>query len=123
MVVAPLATLPNWVREFEKWLPQYPVIRYHGSAPEREAMMRGPMNPKNKRNADFPFIVTSYELSIRDQAKLEKLSKFTYLIVDEGMYACVVLVRSRVTRFTNSSLLLTYLLLQATDSRIIAALS
>ena len=84
LVVAPLATLPNWVREFEKWLPVRPVVRYHGSAPEREAMMKGPMNPKQRKSNDFPFIVTSYEVAIRDQAKLEKLCNFTYVIVDEG---------------------------------------
>jgi ATP-dependent DNA helicase len=84
IVVAPLATLPNWVREFEKWLPGQPVIRYHGSSQERDDMLKGPLNPKFRRNKDFPFIITSYEVSIRDQAKLEKLSEFTYLIVDEG---------------------------------------
>jgi len=84
LVVAPLATLPNWVREFEKWLPTHPVIRYHGPAPIREAMLKGPLNPKLKRIPDFPFIVTSYEVAIRDQKKLERLSEFSYLIVDEG---------------------------------------
>lgn len=84
LIVAPLATLPNWVREIEKWLPSHPVLRYHGPAPEREAMRRGPLHPKLRRNPDFPFIVTSYEVVIRDQTKLEKLTEFTYLIVDEG---------------------------------------
>lgn len=84
LVVAPLATLPNWVREFQKWLPWHPVIRYHGPAAEREAMLKGPMNPKKRKKDDFPFIVTSYEVAIRDQSKLERLSEFTYLIVDEG---------------------------------------
>ena len=84
MVVAPLATLPNWVREFEKWMPDHPVIRYHGPAAEREAMIKGPLHYKQRRQKDFPFIVTSYEVAIRDQSKLERLSEFTYLIVDEG---------------------------------------
>ena len=84
MVVAPLATLPNWVREFQKWLPQQPVIRYHGPAPKREAMLKGPLHYKQRRQKDFPVIVTSYEVAIRDQSKLEKLTEFTYLIVDEG---------------------------------------
>ena len=82
LVVAPLATLPNWVREFEKWLPDRKVVRYHG--PEREALLKGPLHPKLRKTPDFPFIVTSYEVSIRDQAKLEKLSEFSYIIVDEG---------------------------------------
>lgn len=84
LIVAPLATLPNWVREFEKWLPDHPVVRYHGPATERDRMLKTILSPKLKRNPDFPFIVTSYEVAIRDQAKLEKLSEFTYLIVDEG---------------------------------------
>ena len=84
MIVAPLATLPNWVREFEKWMPSHSVVRYHGPAPTRDAMLKGPLNPKLKRNPDFPFIVTSYEVAIRDQKKLERLAEFSYLIVDEG---------------------------------------
>jgi ATP-dependent DNA helicase len=84
LVVAPLATLPNWVREFEKWLPSQPVVRYHGPAPDRDRMLKTMLNPKLRRNPNFPVIVTSYEVAIRDQTKLEKLSEFTYVIVDEG---------------------------------------
>lgn len=84
LIVAPLATLPNWVREFEKWLPQHPVIRYHGTAAERDAMLAGPLHWKKRREPDFPFIVTSYETAIRDANKLQKLSEFTFQIVDEG---------------------------------------
>ena len=92
MVVAPLATLPNWVREFQKWLPDHAVVRYHGPAAEREAMLKGPLHHKQRRQKDFPFIVTSYEVAIRDQVKLERLSEFTYLIVDEGHRLCVTLI-------------------------------
>ena len=84
LIVAPLATLPNWVREFERWLPQFPVIRYHGTSQERDAMWKGPMEPKKRKSAEFPFIVTSYEMAIRDRSKLERLGEFTFLIVDEG---------------------------------------
>ena len=84
LIVAPLATLPNWVREFEKWLPSHPVIRFHGTAADREAMFQGPLHPKKKKAVDFPFIVTSYETAIRDRNKLLRLSEFTYIIVDEG---------------------------------------
>jgi ATP-dependent DNA helicase len=109
LVVAPLATLPNWVREFEKWLPQHPVVRYHGTAPEREAMLKGPLNPKLRRSPNFPFIVTSYEVSIRDQAKLEKLTEFTYLIVDEGHrlknHRCTLLTSLKRLKAANRLLL------------------
>lgn len=84
IVVAPLATLPNWVREFEKWLPGQPVIRFHGNQTERDAMINGPLNPKNKKKDDFPIIVTSYEVAIRDEKRLNKIGEFTYLVVDEG---------------------------------------
>lgn len=84
LIVAPLATLPNWVREFEKWLPSSPVVRYHGAAPVREGLLRGPLNPKQKKSRSFPIVVTSYEVSIKDQAKLNKLGPYTYVVVDEG---------------------------------------
>ena len=110
IVVAPLATLPNWVREFQKWLPSKPVVRYHGSAAERDAMLAGPLNPKLKKNVDFPVVVTSFETAIRDQKKLARLGKFTYVIVDEGHrlknHRCM-LIRSLKTLSTDNRLLLT----------------
>lgn len=110
LVVAPLATLPNWVREFQKWLPSQPVLRYHGTAPEREAMMRGPLNPKGRRDKKFPFIVTSFETAIRDQKHLSKLCPYSYVIVDEGHrlknHRCL-LIRSLKTLRANNRLLLT----------------
>jgi len=86
LVVAPLATLPNWTREFEKWLPDVPVCRYHGTTVEREAMLNTTLHPRLKRVAGqtFPVIVTSYEMSIKDERKLNKIGPFTYLVVDEG---------------------------------------
>ena len=84
IVVAPLATLPNWVREFQKWLPSLPVIRFHGNAAEREAMLKGPLNPKQRRSNTFPAIVTSYETAIKEEKKLNRIGEFTYLVVDEG---------------------------------------
>lgn len=110
LVVAPLATLPNWVREFEKWLPTQPVVRYHGTNLEREALMKGPLNPKERRNKTFPFIITSFETAIRDQNRLAKLCPFSYVIVDEGHrlknHRCM-LIRSLKSFKTNNRLLLT----------------
>lgn len=109
LIVAPLATLPNWVREFEKWLPGRPVLRYHGAAADREAMLKGPMHPKQRRSPSFPFIVTSYEVAIRDQAKLEKLNEFTYLIVDEGQrlknHRCTLIASLKRLKAANRLLL------------------
>eukprot|EP00544_Gedaniella_sp_CCMP2646_P001890 CAMPEP_0202508928 /NCGR_PEP_ID=MMETSP1361-20130828/52506_1 /ASSEMBLY_ACC=CAM_ASM_000849 /TAXON_ID=210615 /ORGANISM="Staurosira complex sp., Strain CCMP2646" /LENGTH=809 /DNA_ID=CAMNT_0049143123 /DNA_START=85 /DNA_END=2514 /DNA_ORIENTATION=- len=109
IVVAPLATLPNWVREFEKWLPVRPVVRYHGAASHRESLMRGPLNPRNRKKDDYPFIVTSYEVAIKDQSKLERISEFTYLIVDEGQrlknHRCTLLASLKRLKAANRLLL------------------
>eukprot|EP00804_Cyclotella_cryptica_P015158 CCRYP_000709-RB/>CCRYP_000709-RB protein AED:0.02 eAED:0.02 QI:1473/1/1/1/1/1/2/154/555 len=109
IVIAPLATLPNWVREFEKWLPSLPVVRFHGAQAERDAMIAGPLNPKNKRRDDFPVIVTSYEVAIRDEKRLNKIGEFTYLIVDEGQrlknHRCTLITSLKRIKSSNRLLL------------------
>jgi len=94
LVVAPLATLPNWIREFEKWLPTLPCIRYHGTKEERaEFFMKidpvtkqniAPLKKKDVKAKHFPVIITSYEVAIRDVKKLSSLGPYTYMVVDEG---------------------------------------
>ena len=81
-------------REFEKWLPCLPVIRYHGSKEERAEFFYkvdpvtkanvAPLKKKEVKMKHFPVIVTSYEVAIRDVKKLGSLSPFTYMVVDEG---------------------------------------
>jgi ATP-dependent DNA helicase len=78
IIAAPLATLPNWIKEFKKWLPKVETLLYHGSRPEREAMRRMYMplerksGKKSKKGAGgeqkrFPIIITSYEICIIDR--------------------------------------------------------
>ena len=38
LIVVPVSTLPNWIREFEKFCPEMNVIKYHGTQQEREVM-------------------------------------------------------------------------------------
>jgi len=84
IVAAPLATLPNWMNEFKKWLPEMPTLLYHGPKSER-ARMRAELMPVGTLGKDstFPVIVTSYEICIIDRRQLEKY-RWQYLIVDEG---------------------------------------
>ncbi|GMI37293.1 hypothetical protein TeGR_g6577 [Tetraparma gracilis] len=118
LVVAPLATLPNWVREFEKWLPSLPVVRYHGSAAERgafwvhedgEGRNVAPLQKKNRKDPKFPVVITSYEVAIRDMKKLSTLAPFQYMIVDEGQRLknrkCCLIKNLKMIRADNRLLL------------------
>merc|ERR1719469_915485 len=47
-------------------------------------MMANRLHPKLKRSGTFPVIITSYEVAIKDEKKLNKIGEYTYLVVDEG---------------------------------------
>jgi ATP-dependent DNA helicase len=72
-------------------------------------MLKNDLNPKHKRNPDFPIIVTSYEIAIKDQGKLDKIGPFTYLIVDEGQrlknHRCTLIQSLKKIRANNRLLL------------------
>lgn len=40
LIVVPLSTLRNWVKEFRKFAPDIPVVEYHGTPEERAALRR-----------------------------------------------------------------------------------
>jgi ATP-dependent DNA helicase len=82
LIAGPLATITNWVKEFKKWLPSCPVILYHGSKPEREALRKKHMPTSRSKDLDFPIVVTSFEMCIADRASLEQYV-WQYIILDE----------------------------------------
>jgi ATP-dependent DNA helicase len=82
LVVGPLSTLPNWVSEFQRWCPTFPVLLYHGNRPGRAAL-RAKHLPYGAVGADFPVIVTSYEIVMADRKFLQR-HHFKYIVVDEG---------------------------------------
>lgn len=47
LVVAPLSTLSNWMREFNRWAPDIPVVLYHGTPEVRKCAELGgiPIQP------------------------------------------------------------------------------
>ncbi|KKA28994.1 hypothetical protein TD95_004146 [Thielaviopsis punctulata] len=64
LIVAPLSTLSNWMDEFGRWVPDIPVVMYHGTPPERAAIWSKEVvkHYKGGRPTDrFPVICTSYE--------------------------------------------------------------
>lgn len=108
MVLGPLSTLPNWVAEFERWAPDFPVVLYHGSKDER-ASIRASRMRSTKIGADFPVVVTSYEIAIADIKFLAK-HHWKYLVVDEGHRLKNMncrLIRELRTLTTDNKLLLT----------------
>uniref|UniRef100_A0A914WHX1 Helicase ATP-binding domain-containing protein n=1 Tax=Plectus sambesii TaxID=2011161 RepID=A0A914WHX1_9BILA len=83
-IVAPLSTLGNWMREFQKFAPKIPVMIYHGSGAER-----WPKLAKFRRVHMLdgvkvcPVVISSYEMVLYDSKKLQQFT-FSYFIVDEG---------------------------------------
>lgn len=43
LVVVPLSTVPNWIREFRKWLPQVNALVYVGDSKSREVWQQWPI--------------------------------------------------------------------------------
>ena len=82
LVVGPLSTLPNWHAEFQRFTPNIPVILYHGT-PDERAEKRTRINKKLKGGLGLPVVITSYEIIIRDAAKLRTVP-WKYIVVDEG---------------------------------------
>jgi ATP-dependent DNA helicase len=80
LIAAPLATIPNWVNEFQKWLPSCPVITYHGSKPEREQVRRDVMQVSNQKSLTFPVVITSFEICMIDRSFLERYTWQVILI-------------------------------------------
>ena len=111
IIIAPLATITNWLKEFQKWLPQCPVLLYHGTKLEREALRKTHMSKSystvlpttaatgtgtvamsvqdTKNNflkkfpPIFPIIITSFEISMIDRPFLEQY-EWKFMVLDEG---------------------------------------
>lgn len=107
MILGPLSTLPNWVAEFERWAPNFPVVLYHGNKEERAELRTTRLN--KKLDQTYPVVVTSYEIAIADMKFLVK-QHWKYLIVDEGHRLKNMncrLIRELKTLRTDNKLLLT----------------
>eukprot|EP00607_Mallomonas_marina_P010165 CAMPEP_0182419294 /NCGR_PEP_ID=MMETSP1167-20130531/3704_1 /TAXON_ID=2988 /ORGANISM="Mallomonas Sp, Strain CCMP3275" /LENGTH=717 /DNA_ID=CAMNT_0024594119 /DNA_START=47 /DNA_END=2204 /DNA_ORIENTATION=- len=83
LIAGPLATLPNWMNEFKKWLPSLNTVLYHGSKSERENIRNHSMKVADQKSLDFPVVVTSFEICMIDRFHLAKYH-WQYIILDEG---------------------------------------
>jgi ATP-dependent DNA helicase len=83
LVAAPLSTTSNWVDEFQRWTPEIPVVLYHGSKQEREAIRRKSF--KHPGSPEFPVVITSYEICMNDRKFLANFGwKFIIIVRDSG---------------------------------------
>ncbi|KAF9502487.1 hypothetical protein BDN71DRAFT_1479184 [Pleurotus eryngii] len=92
LVVVPNSTLPNWVREFERWAPNLRVVPWYGEARARDVIKKYELfhkdvNTSRYTDAKFHVLVTTYEavISPKDFGPIfKKQPRWEVLIVDEG---------------------------------------
>ncbi|RKO88346.1 SNF2 family N-terminal domain-containing protein, partial [Blyttiomyces helicus] len=105
LIVVPLSTLSNWMSEIARFAPKLKALQYHGPPEHRANLRRTSM----KMDANFPIIVTSYEICMNDRPYLAAL-EWKYIVIDEGHriknYNCR-LVRELRMYTTSNKLLLT----------------
>lgn len=82
LVVVPSSTLENWLREFQKFCPEFVVEPYYGSQDERAEIRIALSDP----SAEFDVMVTTYNLACGSSQDLGflKSRKFNVVVYDEG---------------------------------------
>jgi SWI/SNF-related matrix-associated actin-dependent regulator of chromatin subfamily A protein 2/4 len=79
IILAPKPVLPNWQKEFAKWLPtQMEVVVYDGKPEERRQI-----RDDHLVNNNFNVLLTHYDYILKDKAVLGKVA-WNYIVVDEG---------------------------------------
>lgn len=83
LVLGPLSTVTNWVKEFNFWTPEIPVVMYHGT-PQTRAQLRRQQLKGDSKGAKFPVVCTSYEIAMRDKKFLANYRwKFIVVVSSE----------------------------------------
>ncbi|KAK3350550.1 putative DNA helicase ino-80 [Neurospora tetraspora] len=85
LVVAPASTLHNWQQEITKFVPQFKVLPYWGTAGDRKVLRKfwDRKHTTYKKDAPFHVMITSYQLVVSDVAYFQKM-KWQYMILDEA---------------------------------------
>lgn len=82
LILGPLSTVNNWVKEFGFWTPDIPVVMYHGT-PQGRGQIRRQQLKGDSKGARFPVVCTSYEICMRDKKFLANYP-WKFIVVDEG---------------------------------------
>ena len=84
LVVAPLSTLRNWMREFATWAPHMNVVMMIGPAAARQVIRDTEVFVAGKRSPlKFHVMLTSYEITISESTLLNSI-EWDVLCADEG---------------------------------------
>ncbi|KAG7835135.1 hypothetical protein KL943_002450 [Ogataea angusta] len=85
LVVTPASTLHNWQQEITKFVPDFKVLPYWGSAKDRKVLRKFWDRKSIVYHKDSPFhvVVTSYQLVVADVQYFQKM-KWQYMILDEA---------------------------------------
>eukprot|EP00198_Chlamydomonas_reinhardtii_P013917 XP_001703254.1 chromodomain-helicase-DNA-binding protein [Chlamydomonas reinhardtii] len=83
LVVVPLSTVPNWIREFRRWVPFVNAVVYVGDSRSREVLRAYECDPSPHHKAARPYkfevLLTTYELILKDAPILSRI-KWAYLL-------------------------------------------
>lgn len=85
LVVAPASTLHNWQQEIARFVPEFKILPYWGTAGDRKVLRKfwDRKHHTYKKDAPFHVLVTSYQLVVSDVAYFQKM-KWQYMILDEA---------------------------------------
>lgn len=85
LVVAPASTLHNWQQEIAKFVPEFKILPYWGSAGDRKVLRKfwDRRHGTYRKDAAFHVCITSYQLVVSDVAYFQKM-RWQYMILDEA---------------------------------------
>ena len=85
LVVAPASTLHNWQQEVARFIPEFKILPYWGSAGDRKVLRKfwDRKHSTYRKEAAFHVCITSYQLVVSDVAYFQKM-KWQYMILDEA---------------------------------------
>lgn len=112
LVICPLSVLNSWVTEAERWVPELPVMRFHGVGNERDRLKRVAMGMEDMKGKEteraksrkashkagrkvsklasndhsntFKIVVTTYDTFQAEESWFKHAFVWRYVVLDEG---------------------------------------